>query len=151
MTSMSKETIREAIAYTALQADPEVLNAYPYFQPNPTAPAVVVGVEAVDFVGAMGGGMTDEDWRLWILLDQGSDWVEAQRRLDLYLSMTGEKSMNVAFRSPNAYWRTRGLTDIRLIRYSRLPSDIQGPNLLEFNGPTYWGVPLTIQVRYGYS
>jgi hypothetical protein len=147
--SLTHLDVREAIAFTALQADPDNLNAYPYMNPFPTAPAVCVGVEVVDYLGAFGGGMTANEWRLWVLLNPGSDWIEAQRQADEYLDYTGERSLYAAFEADGAYYRTRGFSDIRLERFARLPSDIQGPNLLDWGGTVYWGVPITVRVRYG--
>lgn len=150
--AITKADIRNALAYTALQADPDLLSVYEYMHPTPTAPAVCVGVEVVDYLGAFGGGMTDEEWRLWILLNPGSDWIEAQRQADEYLDFTGPKSLYQAFKptaSPAPYYLSKGIHDVRLERYARLPSDIQGPNLLDWMGVVYWGVPITTRVRYG--
>lgn len=151
MSEITRAIIRDALANTAKQANPTKLHVYPYMHPNPTAPAVCVGNEFTDYVGAMGTGMTEELWRLWILLDPGKDWLEAQRQCDEYLDMTGVRSLRRVFRSPDAYWRTVGLYDLRLVRYARMPADIQGPNIIDWMGVPYWGVPIEVKVRYGYD
>jgi len=154
--AVTRLMVREAIAYTARQADPSGLHVYPYMHPTPTAPAVCVGLEYTDFVGDMAAGMITETWRLWLLLNPGSDWLEAQRQADLYLDYTGEKSLHRAFRASlrkgdgaDAYWRGTEVSEVRLLRYSRMPSDVQGPNIIDWMGSPYWGVPIEVKVMYG--
>lgn len=150
--SLTRLAIREALAATAQQADP-TLHCKVYMAAKMASlPAVCVGDEEIDYVGGMGGGMTTTIWRLWLLLNAGSEWEEAQRVADEYLDFTGDKSLLRAFTPRSGHtpaWQTLGLKDVRLLNYARMPADIQGPNLIDWMGSVYWGVPIRVQVRYG--
>lgn len=149
--SLTRLAIRTALASTAKQADTR-LNVYPYMSPKMNTPGVCVSDEEIDYAGALGGGMTSTIWRLWVLLNPGSDWIEAQRQADEFLDFSGDRSLYLAFKPRSGHtpaWQTAGLRDVRLLNYARMPADIQGPNLIDWMGSVYWGVPLRVQVRYG--
>lgn len=141
--------VAKAIKETAIAADPGVLNGYEWLYPAPVAPAVVVTVE-FDYNERKTMDQQHFDmWRVWVLLSN-ADSVSAAEQLYEYIDDRGDRSIPAQFNLSTAVWRNySGISQIAWYGFARLPSSIQGPGLVSFGGPEYWGAPLLFQVLYG--
>lgn len=141
--------VAEAIARTIELGElPGGLSVYRTLVQAPEVPAALINFETSPQTPSTMDGQEHEYWRVWIIADS-QDLEEAALIVYGYSDECGDMSINAVMQSANAYWRSvDGISEMDVVGFARVPSDVQGPYWIDFNGATYWGLALLVRVLY---
>jgi len=119
-------------------------NVYEFMPLTPDTPCVCIGLEMLSYVEDSNyPENADATFRLWVLFNPG-DMYSAQKTIDEFLSVSAARSLVAAFKAdPSLGGR---VSEAWIAGMARMPSDIQGPTLIDWMGTAVWGVALSLRV-----
>lgn len=139
------EAICRTIEDAQLLGEPAV---YRTLRVDIDAPAILVNFESSPQTPSAMDGQEHEYWRIWVVAGS-EDMDESALIVYGYTDECGEMSINAAMQAADAHWRdVEGISEMDVVGFARVPSDVQGPYWIDFGGATYWGAAILVRVLY---